>query len=323
MLTQNTKARMAPCLSRLLLLLSLLCVVPLAAADGILPAPKKISPHVYAWIGPYEGPNKTNQGFRMNMAFVVGQQAVAVIDTGYTAAMAEEMRDHIKRITPLPIKYAINTNSQPHRFMGNDVFKRAGATLITHPKERERMANMSGVFTQGVENALGLPADSVVFPTLPDMMVDQKTSLDLGGLAIDVTTHGASHTPASLVVHIPTDNVVYAGDVLYSGRLLAVLPDGSVSAWIKTFNALRDYNDVVFIPGHGQPDKLAAFEFPTLSYLQLLHDHMTRQVEAGADVQAAINSLDQSAYNKLVNFEQLAGRNASWAYLEAEAASFD
>jgi len=46
-------------------------------------------------------------------------------------------------------------------------------------------------------------------------------------------------------------------------------------------------------------------------------------VEEGADIQDAIKRLDQSQFEKLVNFEEAAGGNASWTYLEREAAAFE
>ena len=101
----------------------------IAASQGaILPAPKKLTDHSYAWIGPLGGPSADNKGYRMNLGFIVGKKAVAVVDAGYTEAMATEMLEHIKKVTPLPVRYVINTNSQAHRFMGNGVFKKLGAT---------------------------------------------------------------------------------------------------------------------------------------------------------------------------------------------------
>ena len=50
---------------------------------------------------------------------------------------------------------------------------------------------------------------------------------------------------------------------------------------------------------------------------------MDKMLDDGVDVQDAINKLDQSRYSKLVNFEELSGRNASWTYLQREQAAFE
>ena len=294
-----------------------------ASEFKILHPPKKISEHVYAWIGPLEGPSKENNGYRMNLVFVVGQNAVAVIDTGYTAAMAKEMIAHIRAVTKLPIKYAINTSSQPHRYMGNDVFRKAGAKIIAHKESAKRMEKSGGNFATFIENILEAPKGSITMPKQPDVLITDNYEIDLGDIVLKVQHVGPAHTPAQLIVKIDKDKIIYAGDLLYSGRLLAVLSDSKVGNWIKAYEDLRKEKGYKFIPGHGEPAPLANFDSPTHSYLTLLFDHMNKMVDEGIDVQDAIEKLDQSKYSKLVNFEELAGRNASWTYLEREAASFE
>ena len=298
-----------------------------AAADqpakSILPPPEKLSEHVYAWIGPLDGPDKDNQGYRMNLAFVVGADAVAVLDTGYTQKMGEAILAHIRNITDRPVKYAVNTNSQPHRFMGNPAFRQAGATIIANTHSAERMAAQGANFAGNIERILELPGGSIKIPQAPDQLVSEKTRLDLGGISIELDSYGPSHTPASLVAVIPSDKIVYAGDVLYAGRLLAITPESNIKSWIAVFDAFKQYGDATFIPGHGQPGPLKSFDFPTRQYLDLLLTHMDKMVDEGIEAQDAIDSLDQSRFSKLDNFDLLAGRNASWAYLEREAASFE
>lgn len=303
---------------------AVLMVNPVQSAPGksILPPPQKVSPHVYAWIGPYGGPSRENRGYRMNMAFVVGEKAVLVLDTGYTEAMAREMLKHIGAITKVPVKYAVNSNSQPHRYFGNEVFRQHGATLIAHADEAKRMAERGGDFSTGVERALGLPEGSVRAPNPPDKTITQDLRLDLGGVEVILRHFGAAHTPAPVIAHIPADKVVYAGDILYGGRLLAVVPGGNVKSWIEVFDALKTFGDATFIPGHGKPGKLNAFQFSTREYLSLLHTHMAKMVDEGVSIDDAIAQLDQSKFSKLENFSELAGRNASWVYLEREADSF-
>lgn len=301
---------------------SMLAASIATAANAILPAPMKVTEHLYTWIGPHGGPSPENKGFRMNMGFVVGKDAVAVIESGYHEPMVREMLHHIAKITPLPVKYVINTNSQPDRFLGNEHFRRHGATIIASAAEAKRMAALGGMFAEASERALDLKPGSIQIPSPPDRILDADTELDLGGLKLKLCVYGAAHTPGPLVVHIPQDRVVYAGDILYSGRLPAVIEGGNVDSWIQTFDALKQFGDVTFVPGHGKPGKLSAFEFSTREYLVLLRDHMSKAVEQGMDQLTAMAKLDQSRFAKLANYSELAGRNASFAYLEAEAASF-
>lgn len=298
-----------------------LVMVSVAEAK-ILPPPTRVSPHVYVWLGPHQGATPKNQGFRMNMGFVVGRDAVAVIEAGYHEPMAREMLAHIASITKAPVKYVINTNSQPDRFLGNESFRRRGAIIIASAAEAKRMAEMGGQFAQANEAALGLAPGSIDIPNPPDRILQGDSELDLGGLKIQLRQFGAAHTPSPLVVYVPQDKVVYGGDILYNGRLPAVVDGGNVKSWITVFDKMHDFGDVTFVPGHGKPGRLATFEFSTRAYLSLLRKHMRRAMEQGMDQQDAIKTLDQSAFAQLENYSELAKRNASFAYLEAEVESF-
>lgn len=132
----------------------------------------------------------------------------------------------------------------------------------------------------------------------------------------------AAHTPGPPVVHVVEGNVIYAGDVLYGGRLPDIIDGGNVKSWIAVFDGLRRFGDATFVPDHGRPAKLAAFKFPAREYLATLHAHMKKMAEAGVGVTDAIAQLDQSRFSTLANYEDLARRNANVAYREAEADSF-
>ncbi|MBI3526099.1 MAG: MBL fold metallo-hydrolase [Betaproteobacteria bacterium] len=301
-----------------------LITVTVTATAAILPPPQKISEHAWAWIGPYEGPGMANQGYRMNLGFVVGKQAIAVIDTGYTPEMAQEMLDHIRKLTALPVRVAINTNSQPHRFMGNEVFRKAGARIIAGKEAAARMTQDGGMFVAGIEQILQRPAGSVALPRPPDHLIAPGDSerIDLGGVVIELRDFGRAHTRGSLIVAVEPDRTIFAGDILYSGRLPAILPDSSVVGWLAAVDRLRKLDARVFVPGHGEPKPLASFEHSTVTYLAALKRHMTQQLKQGADLGAATASFDASAWRDLVNFDELAGRNASNAFVEFEADAF-
>jgi glyoxylase-like metal-dependent hydrolase (beta-lactamase superfamily II) len=306
-----------------------ICVVALGlgslfARAEILPKPSHVSPSAWAWIGPYEGPSKRNNGFRMNLGFVVGRDAVAVIDTGYTPEMAEEMVAAIRKVTPLPIRYAIDTNSQPHRFMGNDVFRKQGARVIASAEAAGRMDKEGGDFVRAIATALEREAKFVV-PAPPDQLIPVNGSARFnlgGGIVLEVMHVGRAHTSGSLVVRVVPDRVVFAGDVLYAGRLPAVLPDSDLTGWIAAFERLRTIDAHAFIPGHGEPAQLSRFEEPTLAYLKALKAHMDAAFKAGKDSSTAVKTFDASRWKKLANFDELSPRNAALAYLESERTGF-
>lgn len=301
------------------LLLAMSCMPSAAQNTPILPAPTRVSEHVYAWFGAHGGPSAENRGFRMNLAFVVGKDAVAVIETGYGHTMAQEMLAHIARVTPKPIKYAISSSSQPDRFLGNDAFRARGAQVLATPAEAKRMAAMGGLFAQFTESALGLPAKTLRAPAAPDRLIDRVTEISLGGVTLRLHPVAAAHTPGPLVVHVVEDRLVYGGDVLYAGRLPAIIEGGKLSSWITVYDSLRQFGDVLFVPGHGRPGKLAAFDFSTREYLAFLHDAMKPLAEQGVGLVDAVARVDQSRFATLANFEELAKRNANQAYREAEA----
>jgi glyoxylase-like metal-dependent hydrolase (beta-lactamase superfamily II) len=184
------------------------------------------------------------------------------------------------------------------------------------------MNDMGGQFASIAAGALGLGEGAVPAPGDPDTLLEGERVLDLGGVTVRLYAAGANHTPNSLVAVIEADKVVYAGDLLYSGRLLAILPESEPASWIEGFDALRAFEGYTFIPGHGVPAALAAFEFSTYSYLTLMHGFMTKAVEDGVAIEEAMRAIDQSAYAGLVNFDLLAGANASWAYQRAELDGF-
>ncbi|MCW9058550.1 MAG: MBL fold metallo-hydrolase [Gammaproteobacteria bacterium] len=305
------------------LLFACLWLTPVAAEDWILPKPTQISEHVWAWIGPYGGPSKDNNGYRMNLAFVVGQDAVAVLDSGYGPAMANDMLRHIRLITERPVRYVVNSNSQPHRFMGNGPFQAQGATLVAGQEALPRMQASGDAFARTIETTLELPDGSIATPPAPEKLVEDKLTLDLGGVSLEIVAVGQAHTPGSLIVHVPQDNLVYAGDVLYRGRLLSLVSEVSdLEGWLQAWERLEQYPDARFLPGHGEAGPLSDFAHGNRDYLTALLEHMQQAVDAGTDMQSAINAFDSSSWQSLADFEELAGRNAHEAYRQREAAAF-
>ena len=304
-------------------LLAALTLLPFAALRAQpLPPPAKLSPSSWAWIGPYGPPTKENGGFRMNMGFVVGGEAVAVIDSGYTDDMAAQMLQAIRSITQKPVRYVVNTTSQPHRFMGNATFEEVGAVTIAAVEAAERMQRDGAAFGQAVEHTLERPPGSVRLPGKPRRLVSEggKEIVDLGGgVSLEIVHLGAAHTRGSLILSVRPDQVTFAGDILYGGRLPAILPEGNIGGWLSAYHRLASIDARRFVPGHGTPAPLREFAHPTLDYLRALKAHMDKQAKAGANIGPAVDTFDASPWRSLENFAELTRRNAYNAFLESES----
>jgi len=153
---------------------------------------------------------------------------------------------------------------------------------------------------------------------LPTKTFEKELVLKLGGRDIRILHFQPAHTPGDSIVWLPKEGVVFAGDLVFVDRLLGVLPFSSASGWLSSFEDMAKLQPRLIIPGHGDVCDLAKARRETADYLRLLLDHMVKAVNQGKDLQAAIDSLDQSAFSTLPNYDLLKGGNASRVYLEAE-----
>jgi len=155
--------------------------------------------------------------------------------------------------------------------------------------------------------------------TLPVRSFDKELVLKLGGRDIHILHFQAAHTPGDSLVWLPQEGLVFAGDLVFVDRLLGVLPFGSASGWLASFEEMAKLQPRLIIPGHGDVCDLAKARRETADYLRLLITNMGSAVDKLEDLQQAIDSLDQSAFAYLPNYELLKGGNASRVYLEMES----
>lgn len=280
-------------------------------------SPIQASPGVYTFIGETAGRTYENEGMNANVGFIVTNAGVVVVDSGSTYLVAKAMHQAIKKITTQPIKYVINTGGQDHRWLGNGYFKEQGAQIIASRNARADMdergaAQLTGLQAELREKLSGTNA------VLPDRLVDSQEILHVGEREIQILFFHGGHTPGDAVVWLPKSRTLFGGDLIYVDRLLSVLPVSNSKNWLASFAAIEKLKPKIIIPGHGKVCDLKQAQLETGNYLALLRQHMRKSIDAGMDLQKAINTLDQSAYKHLELFALLKGGNASRVYLEME-----
>lgn len=216
-----------------------------AASPTPLPfALKQVGPGVYAAI---DGPERRALA---NAGFVIGDDAVLVIDSLFTSEAAEALVAEIRRITPKPIRYVVNTHYHADHTGGNEVLRQAGATIIAHKNVRGwvRVDNIN-LFGDRITSELRSRIEALA---LPDVTTDKNLTIWLGSRKVVVGTV-LGHTGGDLIVAVPDANILFTGDMLWR-KVAPNLIDGSVEEWSATaadFVRTPDASQTRFVPGHG------------------------------------------------------------------------
>jgi glyoxylase-like metal-dependent hydrolase (beta-lactamase superfamily II) len=273
---------------------------------------------VYAHIGDIGARSVDNEALNANIGLVVTPAGAVLIDSGATWRSARAIHEAVRQVTSQPLRWVINTGGQDHRWLGNGYFESQGVETIGHTEAADDMRARGGDQLAALRRTLGTLVEGTV-PALPKRRIDGADArLELGGIAFELRHRGGGHTPGDLMVWLPQRDVLFAGDIVYIDRLLAVLPVSSTKRWLDAFATIEALAPRRLVPGHGSVTDLQTARSHTRSYLQALRAHMRHAVEAGIDLQAAVRTFDGNAWRHLANANDLAAGNANRVYLEVE-----
>src|SRR5215472_5077017 len=186
-----------------------------------------------------------------NTGFIIGDNAVLVVDTFISQAPARDLLAEIRKVTNLPVKYVVNTHYHLDHVAGNAVFTEAGATVIAHRNERPwvRTENLK-FFQQNGATPTAEQRAQVASLVEPQLTYDQILEAHLGSRLVRVV-YFPGHTGGDSVVYVPDANVVFTGDLAWNQRIPNLI-DATTSSWIETVDKiLAAHPGATFIPGHG------------------------------------------------------------------------
>jgi glyoxylase-like metal-dependent hydrolase (beta-lactamase superfamily II) len=120
---------------------------------------------------------------------------------------------------------------------------------------------------------------------------------------------------------LPDHDVIIAGDMAFHQRMLPVFPDTQTLEWIETFDLFSAMDVTHVIPGHGEATDMEKVTRETKGYLTFLHTEVRKLLENDMGLAAAYE-IDQSAYEYLDAFDELAKKNAGRVFQELELNDF-
>ncbi|MGB4811919.1 MAG: quinoprotein relay system zinc metallohydrolase 2 [Methylophilaceae bacterium] len=252
------------------------------------------------------------QGDICNISFIVGSKGVAVIDTGGSLKVGQALREAIRKVTPLPVLYVINTHVHPDHIYGNAAFLADHPQFIGHEKLANAMELRREAYTKLNEKLLGKDAEGSVI-VKPTMAVKTTLEIDLGDRKLVLAAHPVAHTNTDLSVIDTKTSTLFAGDLLFIERTPVF--EGDIKGLIAELEKLKTSPVKQVVPGHGPSTKnwLEAIN-NQLGYLNVLLTDVRASIKKGESMESTMNTAAASEKDKWVLFDVSNRRNVNIIY---------
>ena len=293
--------------------------------------------------GVYAAIRKEPPGFAVesNSVFIICDNEVIVVDAQSNQASTKEVLAALRKLTPKPVKYVINTHWHDDHIIGNQVYRDAfpGVEFIAHAKTRAYLPTTGmearkkwheGGLPQFVEqlrtilksnkNSKGEPlteeqraslASDIALgegymtvpagyePVLPTMTVEDKLTLYRGGRTIEILFLGRGHTSGDLVVYLPQEHIVAAGDLLVWPIPFIGGDQSHVGDWGATLEKLRALRASIIVPGHGPVMRDDSYVELMTRLMASVKQQTEAAVARGATLEETQKSVNLDEFRKL------------------------
>lgn len=282
---------------------------------------EQVAPGVYLHVGQHKDVEDGYDGDIANIGFIVGNDAVAVIDTGGSYAVGVALKEALRAITQLPVRYLINTHVHPDHVFGNAAFIDATSAeqrphIIAHARLPPALAARREGYLRTLQKQLGDAAKGSVLIG-PDRTVQDRLTLDLGGRKLTLTAWPAAHTDNDLTVFDAASGTLWTGDLLFIERTPAL--DGDIHGWLAATDTLQTMAAAIVIPGHGP---LTRAKHPALArqhdYLSALLADVRAGVKRGAGMTATMATAAAAERGRWQLFDAVNPRNVNYLYPRLE-----
>jgi cyclase len=219
-----------------------------------------------------------------NAGFVVTGRGVIVIDTLNTPARGRELAAAIRTRTDQPVLFVVNTHHHYDHIFGNQAFD---TPIIAHCALAEQLAKAASYELSALAVAAHVsqhPDDRWLADELqlvyPNLVFKQRLVLDLHPVLM-VIQHLGGHTPDSSIVDLPDEGVLFAGDLVFEGRV-PFLRQAHIESTLQALRRLQGLGERTIVPGHGALCDMT-YVARLADYLEALRDSVQELIGRGYD----------------------------------------
>jgi glyoxylase-like metal-dependent hydrolase (beta-lactamase superfamily II) len=252
-----------------------------------------------------------------NVGYVIGEQAVLVIDTGLGPQNGAAVYEVAKKLAGSKQLYLVTTHVHPEHDLGAQAFP-ASTILIRSTdqvKEIEEFGlQLANVFAKRSEINAALLKDANFRKA--DVTFDREHDVDLGGVHAKLIAMGANHTDGDTAIWIESDRILFAGDLAMRAQPAFASPHSSLQHWLASLDRLEALQPAIIVPSHGPTGEGIAFITGYRAYLTEVRDRTAAEKRAGQTVDQAVNTVTAAFGDRAPDKARLAGAIRA-AYAEA------
>jgi len=261
--------------------------------------------------------SRENRNFISNAGVIAAPRGVVLVDALGSPALARALLVAIATRTAKPVTDVIVTHYHADHVYGLQVFAQAGARIIAHRAARDYLQSEAARLRLANSIAEGLTEAGTQLVEATHW-IDGSTALDIAGERLELRAVGPAHTAEDLAVWLPARKVLFAGDLVFRGRVPFVGQADS-RGWIASLDSLLALPALAIVPGHGPLSRTAREDLQlTRDYLAYLREQMGRAVADFSAFDEAYAATDWRRFEALPLFRAANRINAYNTYLLME-----